>query len=75
MPTKIGFHAFHVTLYMHENFVPILFLTPMDYPWSSSSLSLSLSLSLSSLLKDTQVMQRVKKRLLLLLALLLLLYY
>ena len=34
-PTKIGLHAFHMTLYMHEFFEPILFLTPMDYsPWS-----------------------------------------
>ena len=47
MPTKIGFHAFHVTLYMHEIFGLILFLTPMDYSWSSSSLFLSLFLSLS----------------------------
>ena len=25
MPTKIGLHAFHVTLYLHEFFEPILF--------------------------------------------------
>ena len=28
MPTKIGLHAFHVTLYMHEFFQPILFFDP-----------------------------------------------
>ena len=25
MPTKIGFHAFHVNLYLYESFEPILF--------------------------------------------------
>ena len=34
LPTKIGFHAFHVNLYLHEFFEPIYFLVPMDYsPW------------------------------------------
>ena len=34
-PTKTGFHAFHVNLYLHEFFEPILFFDPMDYsPWS-----------------------------------------
>ena len=33
-PTKIGLHAFHVNLYLHEFFEPILFFDPMDYsPW------------------------------------------
>ena len=27
MPKKIGLHAFHMKLYMHEFFEPILFLT------------------------------------------------
>ena len=27
-PTKIGFHAFHVNLYLHEFFEPILFFDP-----------------------------------------------
>ena len=31
MPTKFGFHAFHVNLYLHEFFEPILFFDPMDY--------------------------------------------
>ena len=29
MPTKIGFHAFHVNLYLHEFFEPILFFDPV----------------------------------------------
>ena len=34
-PTKIGFHAFHVNLYLHKFFEPILFFDPLDYsPWS-----------------------------------------
>ena len=34
MTTKIGLHAFHVNLYLHEFFEPILFFDPMDYsPW------------------------------------------
>ena len=28
MPTKIGFHAFHINLYLHEIFEPILFFYP-----------------------------------------------
>ena len=28
MPTKIGFHAFHVNLYLHEFFEPILKKSP-----------------------------------------------
>ena len=28
MPTKIGFHAFHFNLYLHEFFEPILFFDP-----------------------------------------------
>ena len=30
MPTKIGLHAFHIDLYMHEFFelIPILFFDP-----------------------------------------------
>ena len=32
MPTKISFYAFHVNLYLHEFFEPILFLTPP--PWT-----------------------------------------
>ena len=28
MPTKNGFHAFHINLYMHEFFEPILFFNP-----------------------------------------------
>ena len=36
-PTKFGFHAFHVNLYLHELFEQILFFDPMDYsPWSAS---------------------------------------
>ena len=27
-PTKIGLHAFHVNLYLHEFFEPILFFDP-----------------------------------------------
>ena len=27
-PTKIGLHAFHINLYMHETFEPILFFDP-----------------------------------------------
>ena len=27
-PTKIGLHVFHINLYLHEYFEPILFLTP-----------------------------------------------
>ena len=35
MPTKFGFHAFHINLYLHEFFEPILFSDPMDHsPWS-----------------------------------------
>ena len=30
-PTKIGFHAFHVNLYLHEFFEPILFFDPIQY--------------------------------------------
>ena len=30
-PTKIGLHAFHSYLYLHEFLEPILFLTTMDY--------------------------------------------
>ena len=34
-PTKIGFHAFHMDLYLHEFFGLILFFDPMDYSlWS-----------------------------------------
>ena len=28
MPTKIGLHAFHINLYLHEFFEPILFFDP-----------------------------------------------
>ena len=31
MPTKIGLPAFHINLYLHEFFEPILFFDPMDY--------------------------------------------
>ena len=27
-PTKIGLHAFHINLYLHEFFEPILFFDP-----------------------------------------------
>ena len=35
-PTKIGFYAFHVNLYLHEFFEPILFFDPhgLYSPWS-----------------------------------------
>ena len=34
-PTKFGFYAFHINLYLHEFFELILFFDPMDYsPWS-----------------------------------------
>ena len=29
MPTKIGLHAFHIIIYLHEFFELILFLTPL----------------------------------------------
>ena len=28
MPTKIGLHAFHINLYLHDFFEPILFFEP-----------------------------------------------
>ena len=31
MPTKIGLHAFHINLYLHECFEQILFFAPHDY--------------------------------------------
>ena len=37
MPTKIGLHAFHINLYWHEFFEPILFFDPRGLqtrcPW------------------------------------------
>ena len=37
-PTKIGLHTFHIDLYLHEFFELILFLTPMDSPWSKGKI-------------------------------------
>ena len=34
------FYAFHFNLYLHEFFQPILFLTPMDSPWSKGKFCL-----------------------------------
>ena len=35
MPIKIRLRAFHVNLYLHEFFEPILIFDPLDYsPWS-----------------------------------------
>ena len=31
MPTKFGLHAFHIPLYMHEFFEPILLFDPIVY--------------------------------------------
>ena len=30
-PTKIGLHVFHINLYLHEYFEPILFLIPWTF--------------------------------------------
>ena len=30
-PTKIGVHAFHINLYLHECFELVLFFDPLDY--------------------------------------------
>ena len=36
MPTKIGLHVFHITLYLHELFEPILFFDPHGLYFSNT---------------------------------------
>ena len=39
MPIKIGLHAFHINLYLHEIFSQFYFLTPMNYSsWSEKEI-------------------------------------
>ena len=46
--TKIGLHAFHVNLYMHEFLRQFYFLTPMDYsPWSEREIWMFLKVAIS----------------------------
>ena len=48
MPTKIVFHAFHVSLYFREFFEVILFFDTMDYsPWSEREIWLFLRVAVS----------------------------
>ena len=36
MPIKVGLHAFHVNLYLHKFFEPILFFDPHGYEEGAS---------------------------------------
>ena len=38
MSTKLGVHAFHINLYLHVFFEPILFFYPMDQKGNLKSL-------------------------------------
>ena len=51
-PTKFGLHAFHINLYLHIFFEPILFLTLVDYsPWSEGKFGQILKVALSQKLE------------------------